>query len=111
MNKIFLISAFVLLLLICGLYDAKRSRTRKATLDAIAAAPLPHLPLSFTWNWWGIILLMAVPCFALAFSMLLVFFRRCRGVNCIARLICIHRISILRVWIFALFLERPFLHP
>lgn len=72
MNKIFITSAFVFLFLMCGLYDAKRGRTHKTRLEAISAAPLPQLPLSFRWNWWGITLFMAIPFFVLAFFVFVV---------------------------------------
>ena len=72
MNKIFIASAFGFLFLMCGLYDAKRGRTRFARLEAISKAPLPQLPLSFRWNWWAIVLFMVIPCFILAFSVFVV---------------------------------------
>ena len=70
MNRIFIAAAIVFLFLMCRLYDARRDRRRKARLDAISAAPLPQLPLSFQWNWRGIVIFMAIPVFILAFSML-----------------------------------------
>jgi hypothetical protein len=72
MNKIFITSAIVVLFLLCLLYDAKRGRSRKARLDAISTAPLPQLPLSFQWNWWGIAIFMAIPVVILAVSVLVV---------------------------------------
>ena len=73
MGKIFIASAFGFLFLMCGLYDAKRGRRRNATLEAISKAPLPQLPLSFRWNWWGIVPFMAIPIFAIALSVFVAF--------------------------------------
>jgi hypothetical protein len=64
MQTIFITCAVVCLFL-CLLCDARGDRRRKAKLEAISVAPLPHLPLSFGWNWWGIVLSMAVPIFIL----------------------------------------------
>jgi len=72
MNKIFIASAIVFLFLLCRLDDAKRGHRRKTRLEAISAGPLPQLPLSFQWNWWGIVTFMAIPVFILAVSVLLV---------------------------------------
>jgi hypothetical protein len=70
MSKIFMISAGVVLSM-CLLYDSRRNRSRKAKLEAIARAPLPRLPLSFGWNWWGIVLFMVAPLAILALLFLI----------------------------------------
>ena len=60
MNRIVITSALVLLFLIHLICYARQNRRRKARLDEIAMAPLPQLPLSFQWNWWGIVLFMVI---------------------------------------------------
>lgn len=70
MSKIFMLSAGVVLAM-CLVYDSRRNRSRKAKFEAIALAPLSRLPLSFGWNWWGIVLFMVVPLAILALLFLI----------------------------------------
>jgi hypothetical protein len=48
--------------------SVRQNRRRQAKLDAISLAPLPHLPLSFRWDWWALVLFMALSVFSLALT-------------------------------------------
>lgn len=66
MSPIVVTPAIIFLLLISLVFESRSNRRRNARLEAISVAPLPRLPLSFRWNWWGIGLFMAIPLFILA---------------------------------------------
>jgi hypothetical protein len=66
------LSVAVPLFLLSLAYDAWRGRRRKASLEAIAAAPMPALPMTFGWNGWGFGFFSAVPLVILAVGLLVV---------------------------------------